>query len=284
MDAHVAGKVARSLEALHALGYFAPEVEAEVTALGIRKGRAAYFASRAAAMGRVGPGTVAATFYVFNPSLVAHFVPAVWDAASPEDVVAARYRGVSAAWERLLGAETLASAEVAEAAELARTAAAGCDVAGRPLHASHADLAWPEEPHMVLFHALTLLREHRGDGHVAVLIGAGLSGIEALVTHTASGRGFTENAAQASRGYSGEEWQTAVDGLAERGLMSADGQLNDAGNDLRRALERATDKAGVAPWAHLGEKATLRLGELGRPLVATVNANGAFPDGVFATR
>ena len=144
MDPHAAGRTARSLEPLHALSYFAPEVEAEITGLGVRRGMGAYFASRAAAMGRVGPGPVAATFFVFNPSLVAHLVPAVWDAADPADVVAARYRGVSAAYQRLLGEETLASAEVAEAADLARTAAEGCTVAGRPLYAAHADLAWPE--------------------------------------------------------------------------------------------------------------------------------------------
>src|SRR6476469_3860223 len=210
MDPRLAGRTARLLEPLHALGYFAPEVEAEVTGVGVRKGRAAYFASRAAAMGRVGAGPVAATFYVFNPSLVAHFIPAAWDSASPEDVVAARYRGVSAAWRRLLGEEALASDEVAEAAGLARTASAGCTVAGRPLHAAHADLSWPDEPHMVLFHALTLIREHRGDGHVAALVGADLGGIEALVTHTATGKGFTRAAAQATRGWSDEEWATSV--------------------------------------------------------------------------
>lgn len=284
MDAHLAGKIARSLEPLHALGYFCPEVETEVTGLGIRKGRAAYFASRSAAMGRVGAGTVAATFYVFNPTLVAHFVPAVWEVASPEQVIAARYRGNAAAWLRLLGEETLASAEVAEAAELARTAASGCDVAGRPLHAGHADLPWPEQPHLVLFHALTLLREHRGDGHVATLIGAGLSGIEALLTHTATGRGFTRAAAQATRGYSDEEWQAAVAALADRGLMTAAGELTEEGSEVRRSVEAATDVAGAGPWFHLGEAGTLRLGELGRTLVATVNDNGAFPDGVFARR
>ena len=113
MDPRLAGRTARLLEPLHALGYFAPEVETEVTGVGVRKGRATYFASRAAPMGRVGAGPVAATFYVFNPSLVAHFIPAAWEAASPEDVVAARYRGVSAAWTRLLGEEALASDEVA---------------------------------------------------------------------------------------------------------------------------------------------------------------------------
>ncbi len=282
MDPRLSGRTARSLESLHALGYFAPEVEAEVTALGIRKGRAAYFASRSAALGRVGAGPVAAMFYVFNPTLVAHFVPAVWDAATPADVVAARYSGISAVWRRLLGEETLASTEMAEAADLARTAAEACDVAGRPLHAGHADLDWPDENHLVLFHALTLLREHRGDGHVASSIGAGLSGIEALATHTATGRGFTRPAAQATRGWSDEEWEAAVAGLAARGLMTTDGELTEEGRAVRTEVEAATDRAGAAPWRALGEAGTLRLGELGRPLVQTVLAQGAFPDGVFA--
>lgn len=282
MDPRDAGRTARLLEPLHALGYFAPEVEAEVTGLGVRRGRAAYFASRAAAMGRVGAGPVAATFYVFNPSLVAHFVPAVWAAATPEAVVAARYRGVSAAWGRLLGAQALTSDEVGEAADLARTAAAGCTVAGRPLHAAHADLPWPDEPHLVLFHALTLLREHRGDGHVAALIGADLSGIEALVTHTATGRGFTQPAAQATRGWSDEEWSAAVAGLAARGLMTSDGRLTEDGAALRTAVERRTEESAYAPWEHLGEAGTQRLAELGRPLVSTALENGAFPPGVFA--
>jgi hypothetical protein len=282
MDPRLAGRTARLLEPLHALGYFAPEVEAEVTALGVRKGRATYFASRAAAMGRVGAGPVAATFYVFNPSLVGHFVPAVWEAASPSDVVAARYRGVSAAWTRLLGERTLASEEVREAADLARTASVGCSVAGRPLHAAHADLPWPEEPHMVLFHALTLLREHRGDGHVAALIRADLSGIEALVTHTATGKGFTQPAAQATRGWSDEEWSAAVAGLEARGLMTPAGQLAEDGVALRSVVERRTEESAFAPWNHLGAAGTQRLTELCRPLVTTALTNGAFPAGVFA--
>ena len=282
MDPRLAGRTARLLEPLHALGYFAPEVEAEVVGVGVRKGRGTYFASRSAAMGRVGAGPVAATFYVFNPSLVAHFIPAAWEAASPEDVVAARYRGVSGAYARLLGEEVLASDEVREAADLARTASAGCTVAGRPLYAAHADLAWPDEPHLVLFHALTLLREHRGDGHVAALIGADLSGIEALVTHTATGKGFTRPAAQATRAWSDEEWAAAVAGLAERGLMTSDGELTDEGIALRKAVEHHTEESAFSPWEHLGEAGTARLTELGRPLVTTALTNGAFPAGVFA--
>lgn len=282
MDPRQAGRTARSLEPLHALGYFAPEVDAEVGALGVRRGRGTYFASRSAPMGAVGPGTVAATFYVFHPTLVAKFIPAAWEAAHPADIVAARYRGISAAWSRLLGDDTLTSPEMAEAADLARTASAGCTVAGRPLHAAHADLAWPEESHLVLFHALTLIREHRGDGHIAALIGAGLDGLEALVTHTATGRGFTQPAAQATRGWSDEEWGAALDGLAARGLMTADGELTDEGREVRRTVERETDENGVAPWEALGEAGVERLAELATPMVRTALANGAFPDGVFA--
>lgn len=282
MDAHDAGRTARSLETLHAMGYFSPDVESALVDLGLRPGRMCYFASRAAPMGRVGGGTVAATFFVFAPSLVRRFLPEAWDTASPEDVTAARYRGVDTGYRRLLGEETLASPEVAEAAELARAATAGCQVSGRPVYAAHSDLDWPSEPHLVLFHALTLIREHRGDGHVAALLGAGLSGIEALVTHTATGKGFTVAAAQSSRGYSPEQWQATIDSLAERGLMTTDGELSDAGVALRQEIEAETDRLGFAPWQTLGEEGTTRLRLLARPLVKTMVAGGAFPDGVFA--
>lgn len=282
MDPHSSGRTARSLETLHALGYFVPEVEQEVTALGVRKGRGAYFASRSAAMGRVGPGPVVATFFVFAPSLVERFVPTCWEAASPAQVRAARYRGIDAAYRRLLGNEVLDSPEMAEAAALARNAAAGCTPEGRALYAAHADQAWPEEPHLVLFHALTLIREHRGDGHVAATLTHGLSGLESLVTHTATGTGFTVPAAQATRGWSEEHWQACVAGLADRGLMSPDGTLTDSGMSLRTSIEEATDERGHAPWAMLGAEGTERLRTLGRPWVKQMVAGGVFPPGVFA--
>lgn len=282
MDAHDAGRTARSLETLHALCYFATEVESELVGLGLRKGRMGYFAQRSAPMGRVGAGPVAATFCVFNPSLVAHFIPAAWDIASPSEVHAARYRGVDAAYRNLLGEQTLHSEEMREAAELARELALNCTVEGRALHAAHADLDWPDEPHLVLFHGLTLVREHRGDGHVAAVVAAGLSGLEALVTHTATGKGFTLEAAQASRGWSPQEWDDAVAGLADRGLMTADGQLSEDGTSLRTEIEAETDRLGHSPWQALGDEATTRLRELARPMAKQAVAAGAFPDGVFA--
>lgn len=282
MDPHLAGRVARSLETLHALGYFAPEVDAEISALGVRPGRAAYFASRAAAMGAVGAGTVTATFYSFSPSLVARSVPSCWSSTTPTEVLAARLRGIDAAYRRLFGETTLGSPEVAEMAELVRVAAAGCEAAGRTLYAGHGELVWPKEPHLALWHGLTLLREHRGDGHVAALLSAGLSGLEALVSHTATGKGFTRTAAQLTRGWSEQEWSVAVASLASRGLMTDHGELTDHGVGMRAAVETATDLMAAEPWVGLGEAGATRLRELGKPLVRTALAGGAFPEGTFA--
>lgn len=282
MDPHASAKIAGTLETLHAMCYFVPEVGQEVAGVGVRQGRGTYFAQRSAAMGRVGAGPVAATFFVFSPSLVAHFVPTCWENAAPDDVVAARLRGVDAAYRRLLGEDTVASAEVAEAADLVRTAAGGCTPQGRALYAAHADLDWPEQPHLALWHGLTLLREHRGDGHVAALLTAGLSGCEALVTHTATGKGFTQPAAQATRGYSDEEWAAAASALADRGLLDADGQPTEAGSAQRSEIESATDVLAADPWDLLGEARAARLVEIGKPLVITALKAGVYPDGVFA--
>jgi hypothetical protein len=133
----------------------------------------------------------------------------------------------------------------------------------------------------VLWHAITLLREFRGDGHVAVLIGHGVDGLDALITHTATGRGFVEPAAKALRGWSDEQWAEAAHRLSDDGILDAGGALTDRGVDLRQRLEDATNQAAVRPWRHLGEERADRLREVGRAFAKTVVAAGAFPDGIF---
>ncbi|MEV7091233.1 hypothetical protein AB0M80_00175 [Amycolatopsis sp. NPDC051045] len=270
-----------AFDSLHALAYFAPEVDAALTGTGLRPGRMPYFAGRSAAMGAVGPEVVAATFYNFNPEVVARVIPRAWTLATPEQVLAARLDGVDQALTRLLG-DHVKSDEVAEAAELAREAAAGCTGEGRPLYAAHAGLDWPGEPHLVLWHAITLIREYRGDGHVAALVLNGLSGLEALLTHVATGRGFVTGAAKLTRGWSDEQWAAAEAGLADRGILDAGGGLTEAGAALRDRVEIATEAAAQGPWEHLGAERTARLEELGRGLSRRVVEAGAFPDGVFA--
>ncbi|GAA3209952.1 MULTISPECIES: hypothetical protein [unclassified Streptomyces] len=272
-----------ALNSLHATHYFAPELGRELGALGVTDPRAVNFAVRSAALGPVGAGTVAATFYNYKYELVARHVPAVWEKASPDAVLAARARAVDASLRRLLGAEALASAEMAEAAGLALRAAEACTRAGRPLYAGHADLPVPDEPHLAYWHAATLLREHRGDGHLAVLVAAGLDGLEAVVTHTATGRGMAPKWVFATRGWTPQEWDAAVDRLRARGLLDADGALTAEGVALREEIEAETDRLDRAPYEHLGAEGVARLTELGAGFARAAIGAGAFPADLFGT-
>jgi hypothetical protein len=261
--------------------YFAPEAEEELVAVGLRPGRMCYFASRSAPMGAVSSGVTAATFVNFNPELVARHIPRAWSLATIAEILAARLRAADRALRRLLG-DAVDGPDVRELAGLAREATAALTPEGRPLYAGHADLPWPQDAHLVLWHAATLLRESRGDGHTMALAQHGLSGIEAIVSHTATGRGFTVEAAKLLRGWSEEQWDAAVEALSERGLMRGTA-LTDAGSALRAAVEAETDALDTAPWQHLGPDRTERLIELGKGLSRTIVANGAFPaKGVFA--
>lgn len=271
----------RRIEPLHSMIYFAPEVGEELAELGIDHPRAQYFAQRSAAMGPVGPGVVAATYFNFNPALVVRFVPMIWLSASPEAVLNGRLRAADRALRRLLG-DAVTSRECERAGVLARKAAEACTPEGRALYAAHADLPWPDEPHLALWHAVTLLREYRGDGHLAALLAAGVSGVEALVLHTATGKGFLPEVAQKTRGWSPDQWGEAVSGLRSRGLVDDELSLTAAGVAFREEIEAATSRMSVAPWEHLGEDGCAELAEVGGGLAKRLLAAGAFPQGVFA--
>ncbi|MFI1395610.1 hypothetical protein [Streptomyces sp. NPDC020681] len=266
-----------ALNPMHSTVYFSPDLETEFAALGIEDAKAAYFAARAAAMGAVGPGTVTATFYNFNHELVARHLPAVWDIASPEAALGARLRAVDSTLRRLLGEQAVASKELAEAADLALRATEACTRHARPLYAAHADLPVPEEPHLAYWHAATLLREHRGDAHLAALLHAELDPLEALVSHTATGKGMAPRWILATRGWRRTDWEAAEDRLRERGLLDAGGELTEAGVRLREEVEEHTDRADHAPYAHLGAESVERLTELARGFLKTALAAGAFP-------
>ena len=278
-DPALVGRAHRAIDPLHSQLYFAPEHDEHLGAIGLRPGRMSYFAGRAAPMGAVGAGVVTATFYNFSPSLVAHMIPRAWTFASPEQVLAARLDAARASLTRTLG-DAAGSDEVTELAGLLREACDGLTAEGRPLFAGHADLDWPEEPLLSLWHGATLLREHRGDGHVAVLLHAGLTGLEALITHSATGRGFTEAAAKATRGWRDEEWSAACAALADRGLLD-DAGLTSEGEGLRAHIEVQTDALAADPWLSLGAEKTTRVVELGKGLSRRIAESGAFGQGIF---
>ncbi|MFD3541012.1 hypothetical protein ACFWUQ_16160 [Streptomyces sp. NPDC058662] len=266
-----------AINPLHSTVYFSPDTAKEFAALGITDPVAVNLASRSAAMGAVTAGTVAATFYNYAHQHIAAHVPAVWDTATPAQVLAARLRAADATLRRLLGAETIASPELAEAADLAIRAAEGCTRHARPLYAAHADLPVPETPHLRLWHAATLLREHRGDGHLAALLVAGLDPVEALVSHTATGKGMTPKWTRATRGWRTSDLEDAAERLRRRGVLDAEGALTEEGVALRERLETETDRLDSAPYEHLGAAGVARLAELGGALVVKAVTAGAFP-------
>lgn len=233
-----------------------------------------YFASRAAPLGAASAPLVTATFFNFHPGMVARAIPDAWAYADPDSVHRARTIGAAEALDRLLG--TAAADEVAAAAELAEAAVDGCGLAGRPLFAAMAALARPTEPLTRVWHAATLLREHRGDGHVAACLAHGLDGIEALVTFAASGA-VPRDVLQPNRGWSDDEWEGAEHRLAERGWLDLEGGLTEVGRAGRQAIEDATDELAAEPWAALGEARSARLHDLLAPMAAAVVAGAGIP-------
>ena len=271
MDDVLARKMWRTLEPFHGLVYFAPEATAAYEALGVR-GRDGYFASRAAPMGAVPAEVVIATFFNFNPAVVRHAIPAAWEVTTPAALLEARLAGIDVALRRTVGA-LLDQPEVGRAAELARVAAEACPAAGRPLFAAHAGLAWPTVPHLALWHAVSLLREFRGDGHIACLVESGLDGIDALVLHAASGE-VPRVVLQTSRAWDDDAWEASVARLAEGGIVDATGAFTAAGEALRRSIEDRTDALAMAPWRALGQDEADELRALVRPLSKAVVEGG----------
>ncbi|KQX61778.1 hypothetical protein [Angustibacter sp. Root456] len=266
-----------ALEAVHVPSYFSAESREELKALGLRPSLA-YFPVRAAAMGAVPAQVVEATFYVFAPALVRHVVPACWSVASPEAVLTARHRGVERTLHRMLDPVVAeAPQSLDEAVALAREACVGLSAAGHPLYAGHAALPWPDDPFGQLWLAATLLREHRGDGHVAALVTHDLGPIEAMVTSLLAGSAVSEHFLRRSRGWTDDEWLAATRRLLDRGLVTDVGgslSLTPAGVALRQAVEAATDAGVLGAWEHLGLERTRRLAELVLPLRRAVEASG----------
>jgi hypothetical protein len=207
--------------------------------------------------------------------MVARAIPDAWHFSSPEQILSARFKSADAALRRLLGPE-IASSSLAEAATLARTAVEACDVAGRPLFAAHNSLPWPEEPQLALWHAATLLREYRGDGHVVALLAEGLDGCEAHVTQAAIGRAPRE-ALQPNRGWTDEEWTAAEERLRKRGWLDEGGLLTETGRQGRQSVEDRTDALASPPWDHLGPERATRFGELMWPLSDTIMREAGIP-------
>ncbi|MBK5288611.1 MAG: hypothetical protein JJE46_09095 [Acidimicrobiia bacterium] len=271
----IARRTWRTVEPIHGMIYFSPEAAAGYESLGLT-GRMGYFASRAAPMGAVPAEVVIATFYNFRPQLVRDAIPAAWAIATPERIVATRVAAADAALRRSLP-DAIGTPDLAEAATLARVAAeAACErLDGRPLFAGHAALPWPDASHLVLWHAQSLLREYRGDGHIAALVVAGLNGLDAAITHVATGD-VPGGVMTATRDWPADEGNAGIDRLRARGILQPGDELTltDLGREQRQWIEDATDAAAVAAYEALGEDGCARFRALARPLSRTIIDGG----------
>lgn len=261
-------------EPVHAVTYFAPEARAALDGLGFRGFWMGYFAARSAPFGKVPPEVVTAAFYSFTPERVAKALPAAWDVATPADALQARQSSAVAALRRA----GVTDDEATAAADAAYRAAAGAEVGGRTLYAANRALPWPEEPLARLWHATTLLREHRGDGHVAVLTAERLSGRDANVLHAAAGR-VPEAMIKRGRDYDEEQWAHCQNRLRARGLLDDAGALSPAGQELKQHIEDVTDAAALTALDALDDAEVKSLFRALTPITRKVIAAGDVPDG-----
>ena len=237
------------VEPIGLIPYTANEPNEAMFALGFTNYWDTYFAGRAAPLGLTPAEVVHALFYNFAPGEVARHIPKVWRTTTPDAALAARQTGCANALRRILGdrVETPAFARVAE---LLTKAATSAPFEGRPMYAALRTVPIPNDVVVRLFHAASLLREHRGDGHIAALVAEGVGGLDAHVLFALDmelpaekfGRIHHLPAAQLS---------DLVDGMRVRGLVGDDGWLSEQGRAVRLRVESLTDDLAARPYESL---------------------------------
>jgi hypothetical protein len=269
----VARRLHRLVEPIHLVTYFCDEPTDALMALGLRNYWDGYFAGRAAPLGRVPAEVVHAIFYNFADGEAARHIPRVWGTTTPEAALAAREQGSVAALRRILG--DLADAPgLARAADLATTAATSAPTEGRILYAALRALPLPQEPVARLWHAATLLREHRGDGHIAALVAAGIGGTEAHVLHALSENMPAEKFGRVHH-LAADRLARVVDGMRARGLIDASGWLSDAGWKTKERIESVTDELAAPAYSSLAPGELDQLIADLEPIAATLDAAGS---------
>lgn len=232
-----------------------------------------YFAARSAPFGVVPAEMVTATFYNFAPQRVAKALPAAWDIAPPADALRAREQSAVDALRRYgVGTDDDLATVAALAAKAARTA----PLDGRPLFAANLALDWPDEPLAKLWHAVTLLREQRGDGHVAVLTSLGVSGRECNVLHAVAGR-VPKEMIMRSRDYDDDQWAQHRDRLLRRGLLDEHDELSPRGRELKQRIEDTTDALALTALDALSDDEVETLFRGLTPITRKVVAAGDVP-------
>src|SRR6478609_8891776 len=247
-------QVARRLfdltEPISLVNFFADEPNDAMAALGFRGYWDGYFAGRAAPLGRVPAEVVHAAFYNFADGEVARHIPRVWDTTTPEAAHAARAQGCVAALRRILG-DLAGTPGLARAAGLLARASASAPTEGRVMYAGLRALPMPEEPVTLLWHAADMLREHRGDGHIAALVSERIGGTEAHVLTALDMGIYPAESFGRIHHLPKARLAEVMDGLRARGLLDASGRYTDAGRATKGRIESLTDALAGAPYERM---------------------------------
>jgi len=234
------------VEPIGVIPYSADEPNEAMFALGFTNYWDTYFAGRAAPLGHTPAEVVDALFYNFAPGEVARHIPKVWRTATPEAALDARQAGCAKALRRILG-DRVESASFARTTELLVKAAISAPLEGRPMYAALCAVPVPDDVLRRLFHAASLLREHRGDGHITALMADGIGGIE---SHVLLALDMDMPAEKFGRIHHLPAAQLAavIGGMRERGLVMADGWLSEAGRAIKQRVESLTDDLTARPY------------------------------------
>src|SRR5499427_253851 len=272
---HPLAKVHRMFELIEPIATvtFSEVANEAFLALGMRNYWDGYFAGRAAPLGLAPAEVVHAVFYNFADGEVARHIPWVWGKTTPEEAIAVRERGSATALRQMIG-ELADSPGLVRVADLATRAAVSAPTEGRALYAGLRALDLPEEPVARLWHAATLLREHRGDGHNVALVAAGIGGTEAHVLLALSENMPAEKFGRVHH-LPAEKLARVVDGMRARGLIDASGWLSDAGRKTKERIESLTDALAAPAYASLEPSELDQLiGDL-EPISAALDAAGS---------
>ena len=245
----IARRMFELVEPIGVIPYSADEPNEAMFALGFTDYWDTYFAGRAAPLGVTPAEVVDALFYNFAPGEVARHIPDVWLTTTPEAAIAARRIGCTKALRRILGDHVDAPA-FARATDLLLTAATSAPLEGRPMYAALRAIPIPDDEVARLFHAASLLREHRGDGHIAALMVEGVGGLEAHVL-SALDMGMPAQSFGRIHHLPTVQLVTVIDGLHDRGLIGDDGWLSEQGRAVKQRVEALTDDLAAKPYERL---------------------------------
>jgi len=266
----VARRMFELVEPIGVIPYAADEPNEAMFALGFTDYWDTYFAGRAAPLGFATAEVVDALFYNFAPGEVARHIPSVWNTTTPEAAIAARQQGCTKALRRILG-DRVDPPTVDRAADLLTRAATSAPCEGRPMYAALRAIAIPDDGLTRLFHAASLLREHRGDGHIAALMVERVGGLEA---HVLLALDMDMRAEQFGRIHHlpPSQLSAVIGDMSDRGLIADDGWLTDEGRAVKRRVESLTDDLAAEPYEALEPLELDELTALLEPIAARLVA------------